>query len=168
MSVRSSLARQLFRLEVGLSAFFLLVIVLCVTGQVVSRNLFGVGLHWTSETARFAFVWCALLGGAAAWQEGVLHRVDLLIRALQGRQRQVLEALVLILVMLALAYLVYYGIGISRRVATQTSSTLQISMAWVYASAPTSAALMLLSTLLTLPERLGSTAMTPTDNAATS
>ncbi|AUN95175.1 TRAP transporter small permease [Pseudazoarcus pumilus] len=154
MPLNERLARLLLRAEVTLSAMFLVVIVLCVSGQFVGRSVFGIGLHWTSETARFAFVWCTLLGGAAAWQDGVLHRVDVLLRALRGRARMWLEALVLVLVALALLYLIHYGIAITQRVATQTSSTLQISMAWVYAAAPVACALMLLGTVLSTPKWL--------------
>ena len=80
--------------------------------------------------------------------------MDVLSRALRGRPRMWLEALVLALVALALGYLIYYGIAITQRVATQTSSTLQISMAWVYAAAPVASALMLLGTVLSAPRWL--------------
>lgn len=143
-------------MQVGTAALFLLIIVLCVLGQFLSRSLLGTGLHWASETARFAFVWCALLGAAAAWQDGALHRVDILARTLRGRLRVALEILVLILIALTLLYLLRHGIAITHRVMNQTSSTLQISMAWVYAAAPAMAALMLASTLLTLPDHLRS------------
>jgi TRAP-type C4-dicarboxylate transport system permease small subunit len=144
------IGRGLFRLEAGLAALFLCLIVFCVFGQFFGRTVLNLGLHWTGELARFAFVWCAMLGAAAALQTGALHRVDMLARRLAGPSRRALEGLVLGLVLFVLAYLMFYGIRMTQRVVPQLSSTMEISMAWVYAALPVAVAGMIVSTLLSL------------------
>ncbi|MFO7483232.1 TRAP transporter small permease [Oceanibaculum nanhaiense] len=144
------IGRGLFRLEAGLAALFLCLIVSCVFGQFFGRTVLNLGLHWTGELARFAFVWCGLLGAAAALQAGALHRVDMLSRRLSGVSRRLLEGLVLGLVLFVLAYLMFYGVRMTLRVVPQLSSTMEISMAWVYAALPVAVAGMILSTLLSL------------------
>ena len=142
--------RGLLAVLAGGAACFLLAVVSCVLAQFVGRAALGAGLHWTGELARFAFVWCALLGAAAAWQAGALHRVDILQRRLRGGPHRLLEAVVLLLVLAACAYLLHHGVRLTQRVVGQTSSTMEISMAWVYAAMPVSAAAMIAATLLRL------------------
>lgn len=138
----NAIERGLLAFQAGAAALFLAVIVFCVFGQFVGRSLFNVGLHWTAELARFAFVWCALMGAAAAAQSGALHRVDLLLRRLRPKARLRLEAVVLAVILATLAYLMFYGIRLTVRVADQTSSTMGISMAFVYAAVPVAAGCM--------------------------
>ncbi|MFN3348483.1 TRAP transporter small permease [Pseudorhodoplanes sp.] len=146
----SRIERGLLAVQAGLAALFLVVIVFCVFGQFVSRSLLNIGLHWTAELARFSFVWCALMGAAAAAQTGALHRVDVLLRRLGNDGRRALEAAVLLIVLATLAYLLFYGIRITMRVSGQTSSTMGISMAWVYAAMPVSSACMIAGVVLNL------------------
>ena len=146
--------RGLLAVQAGLAALFLVMIVLCISGQFIARSVFNVGLHWTAELARFSFVWCALLGAGAAAQTGALHRVDLLPRSLAPRAARLLEAAVLLGVLATLAYLLFYGIRLTFRVTGQTSSTMGISMAWVYAAMPVVSVLMMAGTFLTLARLL--------------
>lgn len=160
----TTIERGLLAFQAGLAALFLVVIVFCVFGQFAGRTLFNAGLHWTAELARFSFVWCALLGAAAAAQTGALHRVDMLLRRSEGRARTILEAIVLLLVFATLIYLMFYGVRLTMRVAGQTSSTMGISMAWVYAAMPVAAGCMMLGVILNLmrlrdrPDAQGETA----------
>jgi TRAP-type C4-dicarboxylate transport system permease small subunit len=160
----STIERGLLAFQAGLAALFLVVIVFCVFGQFAGRSLFNVGLHWTAELARFSFVWCALMGAAAAAQTGALHRVDVLLRRFEGRARTLFEGIVLLLVFAILIYLLFSGVRLTMRVAGQTSSTMGISMAWVYAAMPVSSLCMMLGVVLNLvrlrdhPQAQGETA----------
>lgn len=136
--------------EIYGASICLVTIIACLTTQTVTRQLPGVGWHWTGELARYAFVWSALLGIAAALEAGALHRFDTFVRRISGAARRRVEYATIVFVTLTLAYMTYYGIIIADRVAGQHSSMLRISMTWVYAALPVSSSLMLLTTALNL------------------
>ncbi|WP_372804382.1 TRAP transporter small permease, partial [Paracoccus seriniphilus] len=56
-------------LRFGIIAVFL-VLLICVTWQVVSRYLLGTPSTITDELARFLFMWLALVGGAYTYGQG--------------------------------------------------------------------------------------------------
>lgn len=151
---RSPAQRALLAVELTGASIALLVIVVALAGQFVARYVFGIGWHWAGEVARYAFVWSALLGTAAALEAGQLHRFDIVSRRLPTLLRGLCEAVAAMLVAITLLYLLYYGIVMTDRVVGQRSSILRISMAWVYASVPVVSLLMLLSLGLQLLNRL--------------
>jgi len=137
--------RVLLGVELAAAAFCLVVIVACLATQTLTRLIPGVGWHWTGELARYAFVWSALLGTAAALEAGALHRFDFVTRRLPAARRRLAEGIATALVAATLVYMTYYGIVMAERVAGQHSSMLRISMTWVYAALPVASALMLIS-----------------------
>ena len=136
------------------AAAALAVIVGALAGQFLARYWFGVGWYWAGEVARYAFVWSALLGTAAALEADALHRFDVLTRRLPMVPRSICEVLAGALVAATLVFLLYYGVIMTERVVGQRSSVLRISMAWVYSAIPVVSALMLLSLALRLVVRL--------------
>ena len=71
------------------------VLVACVSWQVISRYVLGTPSTVTDELARFLFMWLALIGGAYTLGLRRHLAIDLLTQQLSGRARTVSEAFVL-------------------------------------------------------------------------
>lgn len=73
----------------------LLVVVLLVLimTQAVSRYVFDMPLRWTEEVARFVFIWMAFVGGGFVMGEGRHIAVDIIGRAVGRRGRVAVELL---------------------------------------------------------------------------
>lgn len=124
----------------GTAVFLILmVIVISVTWQVVSRYILGTPSTLTSEVARLLFMWLALLGGAYTYGQARHLAIDILPLALKGRSRQVLNTLILLAVA-GFAYFVMVWGGwqmVSRTLASgQITPTLRLPMGYVYGPIP--------------------------------
>lgn len=137
----------------GLLAALLILMVLAVTWQVVSRYLLGSPSGWTEELARFLLIWIGLFGGTLAYQRRLHLGLDLLADRLQektrGIQRHAVDGCVLIFAVTILI------IGGSSLVAlthelSQYSPALGLPMSFVYLSLPLSGVLMAVSALIAL------------------
>lgn len=132
------LADKLLRHGITIVFFVLLV---CVTWQVISRYILGTPSIITDELARFLFMWLALIGGAYTYGQGQHLAIDLLPLSLQGRPRQIVEALITLLIAgFALLVMVKGGGELMQRTIAsgQISPSLQLQMGYVYAAIPLS------------------------------
>ena len=128
-----------------MASALLLAVVVCLVAQIAARSLFSVGLPWSGELARFLAVWCALFGATAAFADGSLHRIELVVARLAPPRQRLTLWFCRLAVLATLVAMLVSGIMMTLRAAPQLSSAMQISMAWVYAALPTTAVLMLCS-----------------------
>lgn len=139
--------RSIGRLSIATAAAAFVLLLASLFAGFVSREWFAHGLIWSDELARLSFVWCALFGATAAWCDHALHRIDLLVRHLQDNSRRTSLWVCHGLIGMVQVYLIVHGWIMMQRALDQTTSTLQISGAWLYAPLPLAASLMLMVTI---------------------
>lgn len=126
----------------GTTVFLILtIIVISVTWQVVSRYILGTPSTITSEVARLLFMWLALLGGAYTFGQARHLAIDILPLALNGRSRQILNTVILLVVAgFAVSVMVWGGWQmVSRTLASgQITPTLRLPMGYIYGPIPVS------------------------------
>lgn len=122
----------------GITIGLLAVIVATTLLGVVDRFVFGLGLPWPEELSRFLLIWTSLLAAAVAAKQRKHFQVMILIERL-GR---VGEMLVNGLSLLGLGVILGYGVQLVWVFHGQRAPALGISMSWVYAAVPVSAALI--------------------------
>ncbi|MGY6633134.1 MAG: TRAP transporter small permease subunit [Alkalilacustris sp.] len=130
-----------------LAGLALAVVVGCLALQVLGRTVLVRPMAWTGELARFAAVWATMLSAAAAFEMGALHRVDLLTARLGPRALRLVRWVAAAMVAALLVFLIRHGHAMGMRMLGQRSSVMGISMAWVHASVPVTAALMTVTLL---------------------
>lgn len=112
--------------------------------QVVFRYGLNSSLSWSEEAARYTFIWVIFLGTSVAARRGQHIVVDALVVALPARPRRWLALGAALLGVAFFAVFAYVASLLVDNAWHQTSTALQISIAWVYACAPLGAAFTML------------------------
>lgn len=111
--------------------------------QVVYRYVLAEPLHWSEEMARYLFVWLSLLGATLAFQKRGHFGFEILYQKFSPRNRNILGVIIHLLVGFLLSILLFQGIFLVQKTASQESPAMGIAMGWAYACIPVGAALML-------------------------
>ncbi|MCA0239486.1 MAG: TRAP transporter small permease [Proteobacteria bacterium] len=127
----------------------LLLAVICVLGlwQVLARFVFSQPSVWTEESMRRLLIWCVMLGVVAAFRNGALVSVDLMLRLSRGAWQRAVRTTITAVSLAFLAVLIWYGSNLAWRVRFQTFASMELSMAWAYAALPVGAALAVVAVL---------------------
>lgn len=124
----------------------LLAVIACLgLWQVVSRFVLSQPSTFTEEAMRRLLIWMVMLGVVAAFRQGALVSVDLMLRLSTGAWRRFVHGVITASSLAFLAVLVWYGIDLSWRVRFQTFASMDISMGWAYAALPVGALLAMVA-----------------------
>ena len=121
------------RLEEVLCAALLTVMTAVIFLQIVLR-VTGLPLSWTEEVGRYMFVWLIYLGCAGAVRKRKHICVELVDLFLKERGRFVISIISNVIFLVFVGILSYNGIFVVRRVSTQLSPAIRMSMAVPYSS----------------------------------
>lgn len=109
----SSRARRwlelLHRIETGILAALLGVLVVLSAAQIALRNLLDTSVTWGDPLLRVLVLWVGLLGALAASREDRQISVDVLSRLLSGRARSAAEAVTAVFTTLITGLLAYHA-----------------------------------------------------------
>jgi TRAP-type C4-dicarboxylate transport system permease small subunit len=126
---------------------------LFATWQVVSRYVFNKPSTVTEELVLMAFVWMGLLGAAYVFGRQEHMRMSFLVDKLspvnQIKIKLLSEAVVMIF---AIAILIFGGFNMSRLCMGQVSSSLQIPMGYVYLALPLSGIVTVIYNILNIAD----------------
>jgi TRAP-type C4-dicarboxylate transport system permease small subunit len=132
-ALKHVLDRVLYWITVAL--FALLVVI--VVWQIVSRQVLGDASTWTEEGARLTFVWLGLFAAALVFGERGHIAVEVLARRFPERGEKVLAVVVQLLVLVfAVAVLVWGGWRASRNAWLQELSALPFTLGQMYLALP--------------------------------
>jgi len=117
---------------------FILMVVMTVSMffQIITRYLFGTGLAWTEELARFSNVWLIFLGAAVLASLNEHINVTILDAFLKGTA---LKLLLLFRDLVFIAYsmlIVTVGVKTLAIVSSQTSPNMLLPMNYIYVAIP--------------------------------
>jgi TRAP-type C4-dicarboxylate transport system permease small subunit len=120
------------------------VTIVAVTAQVIFRYGIESSLTWSEEVSRYSFIWSIFIGMSVATRRNQHIIVDAFVKILPGPLQRWL-ALANVLVCGAFFVLfAYVSVLLVQNAIPQKSSSLEISIAWVYASAVLGAVLTVL------------------------
>jgi TRAP-type C4-dicarboxylate transport system permease small subunit len=139
----------------ALLAFYTMLVVTMAV-EVLRREIFAYSSIWGEEIVRYAFIYLAWIGAAAAVRERAHIRIDVLLHALSGRAKTALYILG-DLVMLAMAVLAVFWsletVAVSWRFGS-VSHGLRVSMVWFLMAVPIGFGLMVFRLLQSLARDL--------------
>lgn len=144
MSLICSLDRHLFRVVSILAQLLLLSAVAAGFYQVVARFILQSPADWSEAWTRASLIWTVMLGISLAFRHGAMLSVEMLHSYLQGRNKRLLEHLILVITVGFLGFLAWVGAQMTQRVRFQTMPSLEVSISWVYLSIPVGAVLAII------------------------
>jgi TRAP-type C4-dicarboxylate transport system permease small subunit len=115
--------------------------------QVATRFVLEQPSSWTEEVMRRLLIWMVMLGTVAAFRQGALVSVDLMLRLSRGRWQQTVRWVITLTHLSFLATVLYFGVQLVQRVKFQTFASVDLSMSWAYGALPVGALLALLAVL---------------------
>lgn len=123
-----------------------------MAAQVVFRYLIGSSLVWSEEVARYALIWSAMFGSAAAYQRGGHVAVTVAVDLLSPRLASVACRLVHLIVIGFAVLVAWQGAFLTLRnfQRNQLSPALQIPIAWAYLAIPIGGILIALAATFAL------------------
>ena len=123
----------------------MMVMLVTIFAQVITRYGFGYTPEWSEELARYLFVYVVFLGSALIMGESGHLAVEFLPNHFKGTfVGKLLKLLYLVCGYLFVAILLTQGTKMAQVMSFQTSPGLDISMSYIYAVIPVSGSLMLL------------------------
>lgn len=115
--------------------------------QVLIRFVFNQPSSWTEEVIGRLLIWTVALGVVAAFRQGALVSVDVMLRWSRGRWRQAVRLIILLVTATFLALLAWLGYDLAWRIRFQTFASMPISISWAYLALPVGATFSLLAVL---------------------
>lgn len=115
--------------------------------QVVMRYVVNRPTAWTDSLLQLLVVWMVYLGLAVTFRTGALVSVDMLLTATSGRLRRAFEAVILLLCLVLLGHMVWYGSAMVGRGASNVNPVLGFAMSWAYLSVPVGGALAIIAAI---------------------
>ena len=136
---------QVDKIVRGSLVFLMGFMLINVVWQVFSRYILGSPSTFTSEMARFLLIWVSLLGGAYASGKHMHLAISLLPNRLGESGRRKLSILIYLLILAFVLEVMVIGgtrLVYITYILEQTSSALQIPLAYVYLILPLSGLLI--------------------------
>lgn len=140
--------------EARIAGAFLVAMVALIFMGAVARMLQH-PINWAVDVALCLFAWACFLAADIAWRRDALMSIDLLVGRLPAATQRALRLLNLALISAFLVYVIGYGtlLAWSSR-ARSFQGMPEVSYAWVSASMPFGAALLLVTTVLKIRAEL--------------
>jgi len=113
--------------------------------QVLIRFVFNQPSAWTEEIIGRLLIWCVALGIVAAFRQGALVSVDLMLRTSRGHWRKAVRLIILGVSVTFLVVLAWVGFDLAWRIRFQTFASVPISISWAYLALPVGACFSLLA-----------------------
>jgi TRAP-type C4-dicarboxylate transport system permease small subunit len=126
------------------------------TGAMTATVLLGVcfryilkaPLPWGEELARYLMIWSASLGASVAFREGSHVGVTLIMDQFHGKTGIALTKASQFIVILFMTVVMIEGFVLVLKLRGQTSTAMEIPMAWAYLAIPVGCLLILLEALI--------------------
>lgn len=127
-----------------------------LTGAMTATVLLGVcfryilkaPLPWGEELARYLMIWGASLGASVAFKEGSHVGVTIIMDRFHGKTGVVLTKAAQFIVILFMTIVMIEGFALVLKLTGQTSTAMEIPMAWAYLAIPVGCLLILSEALI--------------------
>lgn len=124
---------------------FLVMMVVLIFWQIISRAVFGSSFSWTEELARFLMIWVMFLGAGIAFQYGAHISVESFVSRFPIHLQKIVQIIIAALSISLFLILLVKGYEISSKMMLQKSPALKLPMGYVYTIIPISAVLQILN-----------------------
>jgi len=115
----------------------------------------GYPINWSVDMAQCLFAWCTFLAADIAMRNDKLMKVDFLVANLSDKKKNLIEMVNLFIILIFLMSLIGFGVWLSYTTRFRTFQGIPgFSYTWVTLSVPAGGALMVITTVLKIREKL--------------
>ncbi|MHB0870459.1 MAG: TRAP transporter small permease [Chloroflexota bacterium] len=125
----------------GIASLLLALMTVIIFLQVLFRYFLMQPLHWTEETARFLFIWVALLGAAVAFKDRTHFAITMFTNGLPAPVRSAVQPVVALGTTFLLGVMIKEGWYLVELNQIQESPAIGVPMSVPYAAIPVGGAL---------------------------
>ena len=136
-----------------LFSFLFGVMVALVFSSAIARGI-GKPLAWSLDVAQLLLCWTSLVGADVAFRHDKFIGLDLFTRKMPVKVQKELEIVVLVLMLEVFCISIYYGVMLSIKSWKRSFQTLPISSSFVTIALPTISALMTLTNILKITDKV--------------
>lgn len=134
-----------------ISSILIVLMVIDVSWQVISRYFLNNPASFTDECARFLMIWLALLGGALLFGKNGHIAITMVIDKFSPKYKFCIQLIIYVSIALfALFALTYGGYNLIIRTLRQPSPAMGIPMGYVYSILPLSGVLIIIYSYLNI------------------
>jgi len=134
----------------------LAVMTVVLFAQITARYIFGTGLSWSEELARYLMVWVVYIGAAVVYRDNSHISVTVLEEIFGPLARRVLGIIQKLISAVFMGLVGWWSLAMLEFAALQTSPNMLIPMNYVYMVFPISSVLIVMRLLLLIAEDLSS------------
>lgn len=131
---------------------FLTIMTVVLAIQIVLRYFFQMGIIWSDELARFAMIALVYIGAASATRDNS-HITVSIFEDQKPSLRKWFAPIQWIVMFVYSVCLIKFGFDTLKVVGAQSSANMGISMGWIYAVIPLSAAIMIVHLIARIGKR---------------
>lgn len=132
-----------------------LVFIVALVFVAASTRYLGYPINWSVDLAVCLFAWCTFLSADVAMRNNKLMKVDFLVRKFSDQRQNLIEIINLLIIAVFLGALIGFGLWLSYTTRFRTFQGIPgFSYTWVTLSVPVGSALMLITTILKIREKL--------------
>ncbi len=102
------------KLQIAVGGFFLLVFLVTVTFQILSRYL-GIVALWTEDVAMYSFIWAVFMGAAAMVYERRHFAFTSLSDMLTGNKKTIIAIIISCIMLFFAILMLYYGYKVTKQ-----------------------------------------------------
>lgn len=135
-------AQTLNKWLINIACFFLVSVIVCCVIQVLTRFVPFITITGTEELARYSFIWMVFLGASAAVGFRSHPAMSFVRDMLPKRFNVFFDVVAQLSILIFGVIFVRYGITAAANVSKVVSTSFQINMVYIYASAVIGGALM--------------------------
>lgn len=132
-----------------------LVFIVTLVFVAASTRYAGYPINWSVDMAVCLFAWCTFLSADVAMRNNKLMKVDFLIRKLSLKNQDLVEIINLVIIAIFLGAMIGFGLWLSYTTRFRTFPGIPgFSYTWVTLSVPVGSALMLITTIIKIREKM--------------
>lgn len=127
-----------------LAISLLAVMTVIILANVFFRYVLDDALAWSEEVAKYLMVWLTFVAAPLAFKLGALVSIQALPDALNGRKNEILQIVIQVVIIGLMVMFIDIGVFLTKNAMIQRASSIDFSIAYVYAAMPIGAIMILM------------------------
>lgn len=133
----------------NMGAMIMLIIIILVFLQVITRYIFKNPLFWSEELARYFLIWLTMVGAVMAFKDEEHLKIEVFVRLLSSKYQKLFYLFSDLIIIFVSSVLLFYGYSFAILNSSQyTPSISWLSLFWICLAIPIGSGLILIYAII--------------------